>query len=297
MRAWCWTALFLAAGPAAGQTVERETFAVVGWNDACSVAIQQFGYAALGAYIKDEPVRSRIGTITIPPGEDAARTVLTVDWTGARSWERDEAKQALVDLIAAGYKNPGFPEDIRAPHPGAPHPFEDTILSTATFALRAKFKWPGGDWSWDQVRYSLHSDCGLFIFSRLQDGRPFYRTMLLRFYNPAVRNQRAQAHLTNSRLLFEASDLEGALGEAASAAHMQPELASPRYRYAVMLCLSGHLNESVAELTKAVRLDPKLAAQARADPDFYEVYDFPRFRTLVGDKLDYVPEDPRRPRQ
>jgi hypothetical protein len=53
----------------------------------------------------------------------------------------------------------------------------------------------------------------------------------------------------------------------------------------------------VAELTKAVRLDPKLAAQARADPDFYEVYEFPRFRILVGDKLDYVPEDARRPRQ
>jgi hypothetical protein len=74
------------------------------------------------------------------------------------------------------------------------------------------------------------------------------------------------------------------LAEAATAAHMQPELALARYRHAVLLCLSGHLNESVEELGQAVKRDPKLAAQARQDPDFYEVRRFPLFRGTVGDE-------------
>ena len=291
MRALLAAVWLLAVGPAAGQMVERETLSVLGWNNACSVAVQQFGFPPLGEAVQGEPVLTRIGAITIAPGEEISRTVWAVDWKGARTWVKEEALQALAALRAEGYKNPGFTEDIRIPRAGAPHPFEETIFSTSTFGLRAKVPCPSGDWRWDQVRYSPLGDCGLFIFSRREGGRPFYRYFLLRLYNPSVRIQRAEAHLTNSRLLFEASDLEGALAEAASAAHMRPELASTRYRHAVLLCLSGRLNESVSELGEAVRLDHKLAARARGDPDFSEVYDFPRFRTVVGKAPLRVLED------
>jgi hypothetical protein len=296
MRAWLGALFLLVAGPLAGQEVERETFAVLGWNDSCSVAVRHFGYATLGEAVQTDPVRTRIGTLTIAPGEDSARTVWTADWKGARTWQKDEAKKALLDL-AADYKQAGFPEDIRVLREGDPHPFEAAILSTAAFSMRAPFRWPGGDWRWDQVLYSPLGDCGLFIFSRRDDGRPFYRYSLQRFYNPSVRIQRAEAHLSNSRLLFEASDLPGALAEAACAARMRPELAATRYRHAALLCLSGQLNESVAELGEAVRRDAKLARQARSDPDFSEVSAFPAFRSLMGEKPDADPEDYGDPRR
>jgi hypothetical protein len=297
MRAPLAALFLLAAGPLFGQEVERETFAVLGWNDACSVAVQHFGYGTLGEAIQDEPVSTRIGTLSIPPGEEASRTAWAVEWQGAGSWDKAAAKKSLLDLGAAGYKQPGFMEDIRLHREGAPHPFEAAILSTAAFSMRAQFKWPGGDWRWDQVLYSPLGDCGLFIYSRREAGRPFYRYSLRRFYNPSVRIQRAEAHMTDSRLLFEASDLPGALAEAASAAHMRPELAAARYRHAAMLCLSGQLNESVAELAEAARLDAKLARQARDDPDFSEVYDFPGFRTAVGQSPLRLPEDYGDPRR
>jgi|GEM_PF-1412048 len=297
MRAWLAAACLFAAGPAAGQTVERETFSVLGWNDACSVAVQQFGYAVLGEAIKDEPVRTHIGTVTILPGEDASRTVWAVDWEGARTWQKEEAKKALQDLVASGYRRPGFLEDIRLPREGTPRPFEAVILSTANFGMRAPLPWPGGDWTWDQVRYSPLGNCGLFIFSRSEGGHPFYRYSLLRFYNPSARILRAQAHLANARLLFAASELESALTETATAAHLQPELASTRYRHAALLCLAGRLNDSVSELGEAVRLDARLAEKARTDPDFYEVYEFPRFRALVGEAPIRSPEDYGDPRR
>ncbi|MBI5241355.1 MAG: hypothetical protein HY926_12855 [Elusimicrobia bacterium] len=283
MRALICALLALLAAPAATQVVERETFAVIGWNDACSVAVQQFGYAPIGEAVVGEPVRTRIGTITIAPGEESSRTVLTADWSGARTWDRAEAKKVVQDLLAAGYANPGYTEDIRVPRKEGPRPYEDVILSTAALQIRAPFKWPGDDWGWDKIVYSPLGTCGLFIYSRRQKGLPFYRTALYRFYNPSARTQRAAAHQTNSRLLFEASDLEGARAEAATAARLQPELAIARYRHAVLLCLSGHLNESVAELAEAIKRDPKLAAKARHDPDFYEVYGFPLFRAAVGE--------------
>ena len=66
--------------------------------------------------------------------------------------------------------------------------------------------------------------------------------------------------------------------------HMQPELASARYRHAALLCLSGQLNEAVSELSEAVRLDAELVEKARTDPDFEEVYGFPGFRGLIRKK-------------
>ncbi|MCX5796906.1 MAG: hypothetical protein NTY77_15530 [Elusimicrobia bacterium] len=297
MRALLAAAWLLAAGSAAGSAsgpkALGEDLAVLGWNNACSVAIRHIGYGTTGADLLEEPLRTRIGTLTIPPGEDASHGAWAADWTGSHTWNKVAAKKALQELTDAGYKRPGFQEDIRIPLEGPPHPFEEVILSTAAFGLRAQLKRPGGDWRWEQVRYSALGDCGLFIFTRRPAGRPFYRYSLLRFYNPSARIQRAQAHMTNSRLLFEASDLEGALAETATAAHLQPDLAANRYRHAALLCLSGQLNESVAELDAAVRRDPKLAARARSDPDFSEVYEFPRFRDLVGDAQDYVPADPR----
>ena len=297
MRALLSALLALSAAPASAQTVERETFAVIGWNDACSVAVQQFGYAPIGEAVVGEPVRTRIGTVTIAPGQEAPRTVLIADWVGAQTWDRKEAKKIVQNLVAAGYVEPGYTEDIRVPLKESPRPYEDVILSTATFQIRAPFQWPGGDWRWEKVVYSPLGTCGLFVYSRRHKSRPFYRTALYRFYNPAVRLQRAQAHQTNSRLLFEASDLEGALAEAATAAHLQPDLALARYRHAVLLCLSGRLNESVAELGEAVKRDPKLKDQARRDPDFVEVAEFPLFRAAVGDEPHPVRFDGKGPRQ
>jgi len=282
MRALLTAVWMLAAGPAAGQSSERETFMVAGWNDACSVGVQELGYAALGEAIQGEPVRTRIGTLTIAAGSEIARSDWLVDWSGANTWRPLETQRALAELARAGYQQPGVTETIRSGRPGARPPCEETILSTGTFALRAPTDWPDSAWRWNQITYSPLGTCGLFIFTRSEAGRPFYRAILKRLYNPAALNLRAQAHLDESGLLYEAGDLPGALQEAGIAVQLRPQLAETHYQNAALLCISGRLDEAMASLAEALRLAPRLKASALRDPAFEDVSKLPRFQILTA---------------
>jgi len=281
MRVWLAGLLALAAGPAAGQTVEHETLEVLGFNAACSVAVTHYAYPVLGEAIYGEPIRAQVGTLTIPPGEQKARESWLVDSDGELTWNADEAKKAVADLRAAGYDKPAYPETVRPAAPGDPPGLDLTLFSTATFALRTTAGWPGPDWRWTRVLYSPVGECGLFLFVRADSPQPFYRTLLLRTYNPAARLQRSRAHLANSRILLQYSDLAGAVEESRIAAAMAPLEAPARYRNAAMLCLNGESVEALEELAAAVALDPRTKARAREDEDFDTVRKSPRFKSIT----------------
>jgi tetratricopeptide (TPR) repeat protein len=267
--------LLVFSNPAVGQEVEREELSVIGWNNACSVAFSQYGYPALGQAAHDEPVRARVGTLTIKPGAQSSQASWDVDFEGAESWSAPQVKQAISQLAVAGYKNPGLVETI-LPDSG------DVLISTISLALRSTKGWPGPQWLWHQIFYSPLGDCGLFVFRKAHAEHPVYRTLLLRLYSPGARTKRAQEHLAAAnRLLEDKMDLAAAVAEAEIAARMAPGFASARYRFAVMLCMSGRLDEAEGELAAALKLDPALKAQARADQDFESLRGSARFKEAV----------------
>jgi len=281
MRAWLAVVLLFASGAALGQQVERETFSVIGWNDGCSVAISHYGYPFLGQAAQSDPVLARVGALTIPPGAETAQTSWKLNSQGGAAWHPSASRTAVASLVAAGYDRPGFSETVRTERIASLPGLEETIRSTSTFALRDTAGWPGPDWRFDQVHYSPLDSCGLLVFFKGSPSRPFYRYLLLRFHNPLVRPQRAQAHVTNSRLLFDDSDLTGAAQEAEIAARMTPQVAAARYQNAVMLCLTGRLVDAEHELADTVKLDPQYKAQAREDPYLETLRFSPRFQGIV----------------
>ncbi len=282
MRACLCGILLLAAGPAAGQAIERETFSAVGWNDACSVAVTHYGYPPLGEGARDEPVLTEIGTLTIPPGAQSARIQWDVNWTGIGTWQPGQAARALSDLAAAGYSQAGFAEIVRPQRISSQPGPAQVLLSTAAFSMRSTAGWPSRGWNWDQVVYAPLGNCALFVFRADRQDAAFYSFLLLRVYDPSARGRRAQAHLDSAGLAYDAGDLPGALEESAIAAQMVPDLAQARYRHAAMLSLSGRSDESLAELDAALRLDPKLKAKAPHDPDFESLRAFSHFQRLTG---------------
>ncbi len=265
----------LVSFPAAAQEVEREELAVVGWNDACSLALTHFGYPRLGEAAQAEPVMTRIGTISIAPGEQVSKLVWTAGWDGADTWDAAQAKKAIAGLIAAGYKERGFVETVR---PGS----DAVLLSSAAFALRPAVVWPPSSWRLDRVHYSPLDACALFVFARAGYAQPVFRTLMGRVYDPGARLDRARVHAENAREVFESGDIDGGLAEAAIAAEAAPGDASSRYVHAAMLSVAGQLKEALAELAEAVKRDAKLKARARGDIDFEPLLKDAKFRELTG---------------
>ena len=282
MRAGLCLIVLLSAGSALGQAIERETFSTAGWNDACSVAVAHYGYPPLGQGLRDDPVLTEIGTLTIGPGEQSARAQWDINWAGVGTWQPGQAARALSDLAAAGYSQAGFAELVRPHRLASQAGPAQVLLSTAAFSMRSTAGWPSRGWNWDQVVYSPLGNCALFVFRADRQDAAFYSFLLLRVYDPSARGRRAQAHLDSAGLAYDAGDLPGALEESAIAAQMVPDLAQARYRHAAMLCLSGRSDESLAELDAALRLDPNLKAKAPHDPDFESLRAFSHFQSLTG---------------
>lgn len=273
--------LSLAASSAFGHEIERESFALIGWNSACSVAVAHYGYPVFGQAAYNEPVHTRIGKLSIAPGKETSQAAWDINWDGADTWDSPLADKARTQLAASGYALPGFPETILSGRVGAQPGLAQTILSPAAFALRATAAWPGPEWRWHQVHYSPLGTCGLFVFLKGGADKPFYRYLLLRIYNASARPQRSRAHVTNSLLLLEANDFPGALAEAATAAQMTPSNALARYQHAAMLCLAGRFEEALAGLDAAVKLDPKYKKEARTDRNFEAIFSWPRFKLVT----------------
>lgn len=274
--------LLLLAVPAFSQAVDRETLRLIGWNKACSAAIERLGYPEIGQAIADEPVFTRIGTVTIEPGEEKSKEKWLRSWDGRRSFQPEEAHDALAKLKKEGYVLPGFTETLR--HKVAPErDLPRLVSSTESFRSKSPGPWPGPGWRFEKVYYSpLASTCALLVYKKEDEKKDFFKILLVRVGNPAIRFDRAVSRTTNARILQEKGALPDALQDAADAAGFAPEHSVARYHHAAILYLSGRIENAVTELEEAIKIDRGLRKKARQDGDFSGLSWHPRFRQAVG---------------
>lgn len=266
---------------ASAQEVEREQLAIVGWNNACSVAVNHLGFPFRGQAIYEDPVVTRIGTLTLAAGASKVVTKWEADWSGSNSWRPEEAKLLLSKYLAAGYTDRGYPETIRPARIAPGRGLEEIILSTATLGIRGAVDWPGPPWRLARIHYNRLSNCALVVFDDRRGEHALYRYVLTRVYNTAARPERARAHLTNGLLLFNEGELIGAKEETGIAASTYPQGALNHYHYAAMLANSGEVEQAMAELREAVAQREELRKKAAEDRDFENLRDIPAFKDLV----------------
>ena len=271
----------LAAPSADKLTIAREDWSVIGWNDACSVAVTRRAYPRLGDAIAGDPVMTRVGTITLRPGEEQPERLWTLELDGQLSWDGPAFRKAEQELRKAGWSRPGYSETISAGPIGSQPGLAETLLSTSTLRLRRKPHWPPSGWRWSAAHYNPLSTCALLVFETGEGGIN-HRFLLARIHDPRARIDRARAHTENARLLLDAGELRRAAAEAENGARMAPELAITRYHHAALLALTGRPDEAMKELSEAVRLEPDYREKARLDRDFSELRPRQDFARLTG---------------
>ena len=259
--------LVLLAGPAAALDIEHEEYIILGWNDACGVAVERYAFPKLGQGIHGEPITSRVGTIAIVTATRVVQTNWALEADGPNTYDRPHIERVRKQLRKVGFEKPGYAEKIRLDAPTAQTPGTgDVIFSTASLDAKPD-AWPGPEWRWSAAHYNPLNTCVLLVYERAKE-RQRYKFVLARYENPAARTDRARAHTTNGRSLFENGDLEGGLAETEIGAKLAPELPGTRYNYAAMLALTGRLEESMKELQAAITRDRRYADKARDDEDF-----------------------------
>jgi tetratricopeptide (TPR) repeat protein len=275
----------LLARPAAAQNfegvrIDHQSWRALGWNDACSVALEVLTYPQLGDAIATEPISTRVGRMTVPTGRENAATSWTYQADGVLTWRPATVAKVERELRAAGYDRAGFAEMISTASSGVRPEIDAALFSTATLKSRTTTPWPGPGWRWTAADFNPLSTCALLAFESLAAPRR-WRFRLVRVYNPRVRLDRAYAHAENARLLLNAGDLDAGFAEAETAAALAPELGIARYTHAALLCLTGRMDAAVAELAAAIKIDPSFRARARRDADFGGLRDRQDFRELV----------------
>lgn len=268
------------AAPAAALDIEREEYKVIGWNNACTVAVERYAYPALGQAIHGEPITARLGTLAIVTEKPVVETRWVLESDGANTYDRFSIAAFRRKLRKAGYDRRGFDETIRdaatVESPGS----ADVILSTAILEARPDF-WPDTrEWRWGRAHYNPLGTCALLVYEKIGE-RDRYKFLLTRVYNASARSDRGRAHATNGRLLFNAGDLAGALAETEIGARTAPELGGTRYQYAAMLALNGRLDEALRELLAAIKIDGRFAAKAAKDEDFDSLRSRQDFQELI----------------
>ncbi len=279
-------AFFLAvsAAPAAAQSVDHEVLKFLGWNAACSLAIAHYSYPYIGEAIANEPIVTKIGTLTIPPGKNKSRADWGISWDGSKTWRPMIAGKTMNDFGEAGYGRPGYVETIR-PEPIARRPgLEQLLRSTETLKARDRKGWPGKAWTLARIHYSPLTTCAFVLYELEEAQETFFNYRLVRIYNPAVRTQRARAHVENGLLLFKGGDIEGALEEMEIAAQLSPTTGPARYHHAALLTVSGHMDQALVELDAAIKLNPRYEKMALDNVDFDSLYNDARFKKLTGQK-------------
>lgn len=284
--------LLLLSAPLRALDIEREEYEIVGWNNACSVAVERYAYPVLGQAIRGEPITSRIGTLAIVTEKPIVETRWVFEADGANTHDKGAIDSFRRKLRKAGFDRPGFTETIRdAPTVESPGS-ADVILSTAILEARPDF-WPDTtQWRLGHVHYNPLSTCALLVYDRIGE-RDRFKFILTRIYNASARADRGRAHTTNGRLLFNGGELAAALAETGIGARTAPEVGGTRYHYAAMLAMNGRLSAAMNELLAAVKLDEVYAQKAAEDPDFDSLRVRQDFRErILGEKRRPSPGAP-----
>jgi hypothetical protein len=273
--------LLLLASSASALTADHEKFEYLGWNKQCSVAFAQYVYPKLGEAMVDDPIETRIGTLTIPPAGQLPVPAPTLSLTGPRSWEPAQAVKAKAKLKKDGWSLQGFTETLRPEPVVELRDLPRLLLSTDTFRTRAQ-GFPQKPWRLSTIYYApFASECALLLYTQGEGKKMFYKPMLIRVGNPIIRDDRALAHITNGLLLLERGDAPGALAEERIAAVMDPEYGPARYHHAALLTLNGKFEPAIDELAEAVRIEPLNGPKAKKDRDFDGLRWHPRFKELA----------------
>jgi tetratricopeptide (TPR) repeat protein len=272
--------LLLLAARASALDIEREEYRIVGWNDACSVAVERYAYPRLGEAAISEPITSRIGTLAIVTAQPTVETRWVYQADGTNTYDKSAIGPFRKKLRKAGYDRPGFNETIRNAATVLSPGSAEVILSTAILEARPDF-WPDtGEWRWGWAHYNPLSTCALLVYEKIGEHDRF-KFILTRIYNASARSDRGRAHTTNGRLLFNDGDLPAALAETEIGAQMAPEVGATRYHYAAMLALTGRLDDSLRELLAAIKRDEHFAGKAAKDVDFDSLRNRQDFQELI----------------
>jgi hypothetical protein len=258
--------------------IERQTLAVIGWNRSCSVAFDIRGYPFLGDASIQDPVQTRVGSLGIAPGSEEARSRVLVSRDGVDSWSANLVRDAYAKLKAEGYTRQGYDESVRPEEIVDDPSLRDILLTTAAFHTRAKDLLPA-PWRLAEVHYTpVVATCALLVYQKDR----IFALRLVRVENPAVRRDRARAHLENGLRLLEPGDRLGALAETGIAAKMTPDWAPALFHHAEQLCVNGQTEAALDELAAAVKADPAYKQKAADSKDFADIAWMPRFKSLTG---------------
>ncbi len=262
--------LFLFAAlavPAAALNIEREEYKIIGWNDACSVALEHYAFPKLGEAIQDDPVMTRVGTLSITAQKPAAETRWALEADGANTYDEPAIRRIRRELREAGYNRTGFDEIIPASATAGPPGSVEIILSTAVLGARSG-SWPDAQqWRWGRAHYNPLGTCALLVYEKIGE-RDRFQFLLTRIDNARARSDRGRAHATNGRRLFHNGDLDGALAETEIGAKLAPELADTHYHHAAMLALTGRIDDAMRELLISAKIDRRFVEKAAKDEDF-----------------------------
>lgn len=270
----------LLASSARAIDIEREDYRVVGWNDACAVAVERYAFPKLGQAIYGEPITTRIGTLAIVTKNPTVETRWVLEADGANTYVAANAAAIRKKLRKAGYDRPGFTETIRDAVTVESAGSAEVILSTAILEARPDF-WPDTtQWRLGRVHYNPLTTCALLVYEKRGE-RDRFKFVLTRIYNASSRSDRGRAHTTNGRLLFNNGDLGAALAESEIGARTAPELGATRYHYGAMLALNGRLDDSMRELLASLKIDDRFADKAAKDEDFDSLRNRQDFQELV----------------
>lgn len=85
----------------------------------------------------------------------------------------------------------------------------------------------------------------------------------------------------NNRGRADEGDLAGALADCTRAIELDPNLAAAHYNLACIYAFLGDADQACAWLAKAIALDPKWRDSARTNPDFDSIREAPCFQALI----------------
>lgn len=259
-----------------------DEFIFLGWDRACSAAIQYFSYPPTGESLQGQPDTWSIGTLTIAPGASVVDKSWSYQGISQKAWDKSAAERSTAELLRASYKNAGHLERIRTA-PVADRPGLSAVIhSTAAFTLGYAPQWPPERYKLYRVHYHPLGDCALILFRDILSPRDSYRYNLVRLQNPGARRTRARAHATNAIMLYQKSDIYAAEEELAIAVEMDPHYPLALYYHALLLANHGRFEDSLDRLQEAVRRNAKYREQARAAIEFESVRKTQRFREIIG---------------